>query len=540
MGPSPRGRDDGRVVFAYGRNPAPGGGRWRCALAVVACGIAGIFAWAHVRNDSPGGGLAPVIVDNAPVVDEAPIVDTTEASIPHTVSNSPPELAASKCCPTNDDADWWAKSPTFLCGCHLLKPTTIQLTAIVVTDAAAAKAAAAWYEQTKRKRRGDVVVVALDSEATKFFLKDTPFVVATPESTRADAWNAVQFAARNHYARAVFADEPPTPDGIAALNHAFDDEHATLAFLNEDHPAEEFKSSSGKRVAISTCLFGLHLDRLERFQPRLTTIFDSVENAPTELDVLFDGAPPEEAQSHPLDSLLLRMLAAHVTPTPVRGRCARPRPLAKVVAPVAPRIVTTEQLASREKRAVERSWPTFLNVSVFGCDYHNNHLEVQSVDECKTRCHRLERCKAFSYLKHGGVCYFKTCRETNLRNMSGVDTYVKHRHSLAPAGSSCPKTRKLRVAPENPAVAVVVTVHDALEWVERCLAAMFDRTEDAAYGLYLVNDGSASATLRGLERLVDARGKRDLVRFVNWRGESDLHGYTRAVNAGPPGGVSSA
>ena len=91
-------------------------------------------------------------------------------------------------------------------------------------------------------------------------------------------------------------------------------------------------------------------------------------------------------------------------------------------------------------------------------------------------------------------------------------------------------------------VAVVITVHDAPEWVERTLTSLWAHADspagralpDAGDAIFLVNDASGAETLRRLREVVEARGRarRLAVRLVNWDGGHRLDGYTRAANLG--------
>ena len=201
--------------------------------------------------------------------------------------------------------------------------------------------------------------------------------------------------------------------------------------------------------------------------------------------------------------------------------------------------------AESEKRRLEiesrtSGWPEHNHTAIWGCDYPNNHLEVEHMDACKTRCFELRRCRGFSYLARGGVCFLKTCADEGARYpLQDVVTVLRGAHAVAPDGSSAAKTcssssgaSSLDLAPADDGdapVAILVTIHDALEWVEKCLASIFKHTEADDYGLYVVDDGSAPETRRGVERAVDGRSN---VYLVNWDGAAVLEGYTRAANAG--------
>ena len=79
-------------------------------------------------------------------------------------------------------------------------------------------------------------------------------------------------------------------------------------------------------------------------------------------------------------------------------------------------------------------------------------------------------------------------------------------------------------------VAVLITVHDAVDYVRRCIRSIWNSTEDHLYTLYLINDESSEATLAELKYLTASRKK---VVLVNWdSSKGDLHGYTRAINLG--------
>ena len=78
-------------------------------------------------------------------------------------------------------------------------------------------------------------------------------------------------------------------------------------------------------------------------------------------------------------------------------------------------------------------------------------------------------------------------------------------------------------------MAIIVCVHDALSFVERCLRSIWERTQGQQYEVFLVNDQSSPYTLEALARLLEGR---PTTHMVNWDSATDLDGYTRAVNLG--------
>ena len=180
-----------------------------------------------------------------------------------------------------------------------------------------------------------------------------------------------------------------------------------------------------------------------------------------------------------------------------------------------------------------RRYARLPGVAVGGCDFERSELRDATLDVCQRACTLERRCRAFSHLRDLNICYLKSCASTPTTHPA-FDTYVKPDTCVA-----APPPQPL-ASPKK--VAVVITVHDAPEWVERTLTSLWAHADspagralpDAGDAIFLVNDASGAETLRRLREVVEARGRarRLAVRLVNWDGGHRLDGYTRAANLG--------
>ena len=93
-------------------------------------------------------------------------------------------------------------------------------------------------------------------------------------------------------------------------------------------------------------------------------------------------------------------------------------------------------------------------------------------------------------------------------------------------------------------VAVVITVHDAPEWVERTLTSLWAHADspagrappDAGDAIFLVNDASGAETLRRLREVAEARGRSGASRRAWSTGTAGIDAAaTRAPEPRDPG-----
>ena len=392
-------------------------------------------------------------------------------------------VADDGCCA---EGAWWAAAGVFDCGCRVGRrsPDATTLRVYMSGDGVASG-------------ENDAVVVEIGG-AGSVGLR------ARDGATRAEVWNGLAVAARAAgYARLVVG----AVGGADALAATLDG-GAALAVA-----AVPGAAADGARFRVAACGFGIDLAALGRFAPRHAQLFDD--------------------RDAPADALVTRMLAARVDPVVVFGDCPEAKIFADVARPPPPRVGAIAALAVKKREEMERTaWPKHANTAIFGCDFPKNHIETPRAWECKNRCLRLEKCKAFSYLTEGGVCFLKTCKDHRY-TLAAVDTYVKSPGANA-RRAECPDRSSTTVdlylgADGNRRVAILVTVHGALEYALRCVRAIFANTDAGAFGLYLVNDRSSEATRDALAAAVAGRPD---VFLVNWAGTGDLRGYTRATNAG--------
>mmetsp|Transcript_3481 Transcript_3481/g.4878 ORF Transcript_3481/g.4878 Transcript_3481/m.4878 type:complete len:946 (+) Transcript_3481:127-2964(+) len=100
---------------------------------------------------------------------------------------------------------------------------------------------------------------------------------------------------------------------------------------------------------------------------------------------------------------------------------------------------------------------------------------------------------------------------------------------VGPVWKSPLSNSSIHPSPPELRLAVLITVHDALEWVIKCILSIWTLTDDVPYTLYLINDQSNDATLSQIKYLT---ANRQGVRLVNWEAREPLNGYTRCINLG--------
>jgi len=321
---------------------------------------------------------------------------------------------------------------------------------------------------------------------------------------------------------------------------------SAVSFPDED-------SAEWGRVCLDSGLFAVHLARVERFSPDARRLFDDT--------------------NRPGDGLVRRMLAANVEPLVVRTAFARlgdlmsestlcdvavpPMPTASWIPPPS----SSSRSGTKPKKAFEAiEWDVVEGAAIRGCDFKSNYFVAADASKCRARCLGLTKCRAYSYLKRTKTCYLKSCGTTPsssssaqgpapeaLRPLEGVDSGIK-RHvpvsfrdeCVVASVSQTTQTHKSTIeaafkslAPGSTKTAILVTVHDALEWVLRCVAAIWTLTPPATYHLFLVNDNSAPQTLEHLRAAVARDAPAGSTTLVNWADAStSLEGYTRAINLG--------
>lgn len=309
--------------------------------------------------------------------------------------------------------------------------------------------------------------------------------------------------------------------------------------------------SKPHRVCLDASFFMVHLRKAERFAPYLDQIFVD----PSPFNDPEDERLNRGSRACPADDFAIRMLAANV-PLGVARRAfvftatsrgmnryganvaSFEHALLNVMMPLLPKLNTHH----RSPQSVQ--WKVTAGTAISSCDMPKNYVETRNIALCKNKCASMPRCQGFSFVKAASICYLKSCAKS-FHSLRDVDSYVKvavpisykdecvfDQLSLTSAttdgGHSKIESSEER-RPDERRVAILITVHDAVEWVSKCVLSIWAFTEDKTYDMYLINDGSSQDSLAQLEALV---GTRRNVRLVNWNNSAALQGYTRAINFG--------
>ena len=274
------------------------------------------------------------------------------------------------------------------------------------------------------------------------------------------------------------------------------------------------------RICLDDSFVGIHLDHVIRFAPD---------------GILFDD---DEMTSNPVDSLVERMLAANVEPRILRNAYVFVDPTRRDklvdVAPLPPPDLTPLPVPGRRrKRYRAYEWKIFRDAAIKSCDFSKSSFVSRDAEKCKTKCIGMAKCRGFSFMKLTKTCYLKSCVDRGLmRGMPGVDSWIKKEVPVSDkdecrAGTSIQLTKAREKMTRR--VAVLVTVHDAADFVERCLRSIW-RMTTSPYHLYLVNDDSSQRTLERIRNLVE--DAEEGATLVNWEPSTTRMGYTKAINLG--------
>ena len=192
--------------------------------------------------------------------------------------------------------------------------------------------------------------------------------------------------------------------------------------------------------------------------------------------------------------------------------------------------------------AVTTVWkPPIKGRAIGGCDLSSvSKIPPKNVDICKRECASKKDCLGFTYIQAEQRCYLKTC--TALHNFPRVITHVIDQ--VAADLRQCSSSLPMVSPPEarDRRVAILVAVHNALPYVQRCLAALERYTTPRDYFLYLINDHSEPETLDFLRAWVAARTS--FSQLINGgpalEREADFNGYSRTINVGLRAALANA